>query len=83
MLVTLQLANQVRRLGRQKMTVEQIAARLSLPEGATMDALSMLGLPLPGEFDWERARSTDDERAALRERMPKRWQERPDKTKGR
>jgi hypothetical protein len=47
--VTLQLANQVRRLGRDNLTVQQIAKRLALPEAAILETLSMLGLPLPGE----------------------------------
>ena len=40
MSITLKLANQVRRLSRQGMTVEQIAVRLGLPQRAITDALS-------------------------------------------
>ena len=76
MTVTLQLANQVRRLGREDMTVEQIAVRLGRPEQAIMDALSMLGLPLPGEMIEERPRPDEEQRAALRATMPKKWQDR-------
>ena len=76
MFVTLQLANQVRRLGRENLAVAQIAARLALPEAAIMDALSMLGLPLPGETVEERAAPTEEERAAVHAKMPKRWRDR-------
>jgi hypothetical protein len=74
--VTIQLANQVRRLGRDDLTVEQIAACLALPEAAILETLSMLGLPLPGETIEARPRPSNEERAALRVRMPKRWQDR-------
>lgn len=77
MTVALQLANQVRRLGRENLTVEQIALRLCLPEQAITDALSMLDLPLPGvAIEW-RAASIDKDRAALRAKIPKKWQDRP------
>jgi hypothetical protein len=76
MTVTLQLANQVRRLGRDHLTVEKIAARLGLPEAEILEALCMHGLPLPGETIEERPRPSNEERAALRERMPKKWQDR-------
>jgi len=74
--VTLRLANQVRRLGADNLTVAQIASRLALPETAIVEALSMLGLPLPGETIEKRIGPTDEERAALRASMPKRWQDR-------
>ena len=76
MTVTLQLANQVRQLGRESFTVERIAVRLGLPEAAIMETLSMLGLPLPGETVEERPTPTAEERGALRAKMPKRWQDR-------
>jgi hypothetical protein len=41
-----------------------------------MDALSMLGLPMPGKALKERIGLTDEERDALRAKMPKKWQER-------
>jgi hypothetical protein len=66
MTVTLQLANQVRLLGRENLTVEQIAARLALPEVAILETLTMLGLPLPGETIEERQRPSKEVRAALR-----------------
>ena len=75
MTVTLQLANQVRRLGCEGMTVEQIAFRLGLPEQAII-ALSMLGLPLPGETSERRTGPTEQERGALLAKLPKRWQDR-------
>ena len=81
MTVTLQLANQVRRLGREDMTVEQIAERLALPAAAIVETLSMLGLPLPGEAIEERIGSSDEERAALIAKLPKRWQDRKDKSR--
>lgn len=79
MTVTLQLANQVRRLGSQDMTIEQIAVRLGLPEQAIMDALCTLGVPLPGETLEKRAGPTDEERDARLAKLPKRWQDRRNK----
>jgi len=76
MTVTLQLANQVRRLGRENLTVEQTAVRLGLPEAAIMETLTLLDLPLPGETIEERPRLSDEEHAAIRAKMPKRWQDR-------
>ena len=75
--VTIQLANEVRRLGREGMTVPEIAQTLGRPQEDIMDTLRMLGLPLPNERD-ERARISlsDEERAALRAKMPKKWQDR-------
>jgi len=67
MTVTLQLANQVRRLGRENMTVEQITVPLDLPEWALMDALCMLGLPLPGELDEARPGPTEETCRVARE----------------
>ncbi len=81
MTVTLQLANQVRRLGRENLTVAEIASRLALPEMAILDALSMLGLPLPGAILEERPGPDEEQRAALRAKMPKNWQDRIDKGK--
>ena len=80
MTVTLQLANKVRRLGRDGMTVGEIATTLGRPEGDIMETLSMLGLPLPGERIERGAHTlSDDERAALRGKMPKRWQDKRDR----
>jgi hypothetical protein len=81
MTVTLQLANQVRRLGRQDMTAGEIAVRLGLPESAIVDTLCMLGLPLPGGVIERCPAPPADRRAALREKMPKRFQDRIDKGK--
>jgi hypothetical protein len=78
MTVTLQLANQVRRLGRENLTVAQIASRLALPEMAIMDALCMLGLPLPGEVIEARPGPDEEQRAAWHAKMPKKWQDRID-----
>jgi len=66
----------VRRLGREKLTVSEIAERLARPEAEIMDVLTMLGLPLPGEMEEERPRPTEDERAVWHEKTPKRWQDR-------
>ena len=77
MQVTIQLANDVRRLGREGMTVETIAVALCRPEADVMETLRMLGLPLPGELRTSGPPNpSDDERAALRAKMPKRWQDR-------
>jgi hypothetical protein len=74
--VTIQLANDVRRLGREGMAVHQIAQTLGRPEADIMEALRMLGLPLPGEHEIGRRTTSDQERAAVHEMMPKRWQDR-------
>ena len=79
MTVTLQFANEVRRLGREGMNVGEIAATLGLPEADIMETLTMLGLPLPGESVEQRATVTDQERAAMRDRMPKKMQDRMDR----
>jgi len=73
--VTIRFANDVRRLGRDGMNVGEIAATLGRPEADIMETLTMLGLPLPGERT-ERGALTlsDQERAALRSKIPKRWQ---------
>ncbi len=76
MLVTIQLANDVRRLGRDGMTVNAIAATLRRPVSDIMETLRMLGLPLPGETVEERAAPTEEERAAVHAKMPKKWQDR-------
>jgi hypothetical protein len=72
MTVTLQLANQVRRLGRENLTAPEIAGHLALPETQIMETLTILGLPLPGETFERRAGPTDEERAAgaRRSRLP-------------
>jgi hypothetical protein len=59
MTVTLQLANQFPRLGRENLTVRQIATRLGLPEQAIIAVLTM---------------PSDEERAARRAKVAKRWQ---------
>jgi len=71
MAVTIFHANQVRRLGRENLTVAQIAVRLGLPEAEIMEVLTMLGLPPPGETLEERASPTDEERDALLAKLPK------------
>jgi ribosomal protein L30/L7E len=73
--VTLHFANAVRRLGRVGMNVEEIAATLGRPEANIMETLRMLGLPLPGECVEFDLTPSPDERAALRDRIPKRWQD--------
>ena len=80
MVVTLQFANQVRRLARQNLTVRQIAHRLGLPEQAIMDALFMPGMPLPDEVVEQRPTPTEEERAAIHAKLPKKWQDRTNKT---
>ena len=80
MLVTLQLANEVRRLGRAGMNVGEIAETLGRPAADIMETLRMLGLPLPGRHRTsDPPNPPDAAHAALREKMPKRWQDRRDK----
>ncbi len=78
MTVTLQLANAVRRLGRENLTVGEIAERLARPEAEITGALTMLGLPLPGETIEEQSSANEEE---LHAKLPKRWQDRIDKGK--
>ncbi len=47
--VTIQLAQQIRRCGRDGHTVGEMADMLNRPDAEIMDALNMLGLPMPGE----------------------------------
>ena len=54
--VTIQLVNDVSRLCRRNLTVEQIAGRLGLPETAIMETLAILGVPLTGEEITEQTR---------------------------
>ncbi len=74
--VSIQLANQIRRLGRDGHTVGEMADMLGRPEADIMAGLAMLGLPLPGEFDVPHTRLSDAERKALHDKMPKRMQDR-------
>lgn len=65
------------RPGRKGMNAGEIATTLGRPEADIMETLRMLGLPLPGERASVPAHTlSDEERAALRSRMPKRWQDR-------
>ena len=77
--VSLQLAMQVRRLGRDGYTVSEIADWLKRPDAEIIDALTMLGLPMPGETIEQRPMSNAEDRAAMRDRMPKRMQDRIDR----
>jgi hypothetical protein len=75
--VTIRFADQVRRLSREGMTVAQIATALRRPTADILETLTMLGLPLPGEHIALGLHTlSDEERAALRGKMPKRWQDR-------
>jgi len=74
--ISIQLANHVRRLGRDGLTVSQMADMLNRPEAEIMAALAMLGLPLPGESAVPRPGLSDAERRAMRDKMPKRMQDR-------
>lgn len=69
----------MRRLGRDGHTVGEMAHMLNRPDAEIMDALSTLGLPMPGEFAARRPEPSDDERKALRDRMPTRMQDRMDR----
>jgi hypothetical protein len=46
------------------------------PPATVEETLTMLGLPLPGETTEEQSSPSEEERAALREKLPKRWQDR-------
>jgi len=74
--VDLGFAIRVQRLARQNIRIDAIAARLNGPTTSIMEALTALGLPMPGESIEPRTWLSDDERAALRGRMPKRMQDR-------
>ena len=74
--VSIQLANQIRCLGRDGLTVGQMADRLVRPQAEIMAALAMLGLPLPGEVAVPHPGLCDAERKALHDKMPKRMQDR-------
>ena len=77
MSVDLGLAIRVQRLAvRQGLPVAAIALRLAATEGAVMDALTALAIPLPGEKLEPPRRPSDDERAVMFDRMPKKMQDR-------
>jgi hypothetical protein len=66
--------NQVLKL--RHLTLAEIAGRLQRSEREVAEACRMLLLPIP-DYDvepqrWERP---DEERAALRERIPKKWRD--------
>lgn len=81
MSVTLQLAQRVRLLCRDGLTVPNVARRLQCSEGDVLEALRTLGLPLPGESFEPPPKASDEDRAAVRAKMPKKWQDRMDKPK--
>jgi hypothetical protein len=74
--VDLNFAIRVGRLAREDVPVAAIALRLAATEAAVMDALSALGIPLPGVAPEPRQRPSVQERAAMLDRMPKRMQDR-------
>jgi len=74
--LSIQLANQIRRLGRDGLTVGEMADTLNRPEAEIIAALAMLGLPMPGESATPRPKLSDAERKALHDKMPKRMQDR-------
>jgi len=80
--VDLKFAQRVRLLYRDGLTVPNVARRLQCSEADVLDALRMLGLPLPGETFEPPQKASDEERAAVRAKMPKKWQDRMDKAKG-
>jgi hypothetical protein len=71
--VTLQLANQVLKLRRQNMTVGLMAAELGRTEAEILETHRMLGIGIAGEIVDQQTSPTDEARAALRERIPKKW----------
>lgn len=73
--ITLQLANQVLKLRRQNLTVARMAEALGRSEAETLEAHRMLGIAIADrDDDPPRSRPSGPERAALRERIPKKWQ---------
>ena len=74
MTVTLQLAQEVLKLRRQNVTVAQMAEALGRTEAEILDAHSMLGISIAGEIGDQRTAPSDEARAALRARTPKKWQ---------
>jgi len=82
MSVTLNFAQRVRLLCRDGLTVPNVARRLQSTDAEVLEALTMLGLPMPGEFiDEPPPKASDEERAAVRAKMPKKWQDRMDNGK--
>ena len=63
-------------LHRRQRTVSQMVAQLDAPESDVLEALAMLGLPVPAVTVEPLPRPTDAERAEARDRMPKRMAER-------
>ena len=78
MSVDLKFAQRVRLLCRDGLTVPNVARRLQCSEADVLDALRMLGLPMPGDLFESAPRASDEERAAVKARMPKKWQDRID-----
>ena len=75
--VTLQFANQVLKLRRQRMTVAQMAEALGRSEAEILDAHCMLGIAIADrDDDPPRPRLSVAERDAMIERMPKKMQDR-------
>jgi len=74
--VDLGFAIRVQRLARTNISVAAIALRLNAPESAVLEALTALGLPLPGELVDPQSRLSGEARAAMRDKMPKRMQDR-------
>ena len=81
MSVTLQLAQRVRLLCRDGLTVPNVARRLQCSEDDVLEALRTLGLPLSGESFEPPPKASEEERAAVQAKMPKKWQERMDNGK--
>jgi hypothetical protein len=76
MSVDLGLAIRVQRLAVRETPVAAIALRLAATEGAVMEALTALAIPLPGEKLEPPRRPSDNERAVMFDRMPKKMQDR-------
>jgi len=76
MLVTLELATEVLKLRRQHVTVAKMAEALGRSETEILDAHCMLGIAIADRDDEPpRPRLSCAERAARRERLPKKWQD--------
>jgi hypothetical protein len=71
----------VERLARAGRPVSVIAAELNCVEDEVLEAMRLLDVPMPGNLEHGKSALTEAERAALVDRMPKKWQERYSKSK--
>jgi hypothetical protein len=74
--IDLNFANQVLQLQRKGMTVGAIGTRLNRTYDEVLEANRMLGIAMAGESIDPLIQPSDEERAAMLDRMPKRMQSR-------